>query len=112
MAAGKRDAGLSDAEVVDVLSKEAKKRQESADLYKKGGNKERAQAELQEKTVIEKYLPAKMSDDELKSIIEEVMSELGNDPSKMGQIIGAVKQKAGAAADGATIAGLVKEKLQ
>src|ERR671929_50955 len=62
VAKGSRDKGLSDEEVVEILTKEAKKRQESADMYSQGGSAEKAEAELTEKTVIEKYLPAQLSD--------------------------------------------------
>lgn len=106
-----REQGLSDDEIASVLSKEAKKRQESADLYQQGGSQERAQAELDEKTVIEKYLPEKLSDDELSVLIDGVIKDIGKDPTKMGQIIGAAKHKAGVGAEGSTIARLVKEKL-
>lgn len=112
VAQGSRDQGLSDDEIVRVLQKEAKKRQESADLYRQGGNEAKAAAELDEKTVIERYLPAKMSQEELTALVDAVVAEVGRDKANMGHIIGAVKQKAGAAADGAVIAGLVKERLQ
>lgn len=113
VAKGKKDTGLEDPEIIDVLSKEAKKRQESADLYRQGGNEAKAQAELTEKEVIQKYLPEQMSEDEIKKLVDEVVTGLGEvSPQMMGQIIGQVKQKAGASADGAIIARLVREKLQ
>jgi uncharacterized protein YqeY len=91
VAKGKRESGLSDDEVIDVLAKEAKKRQESADLYKQGGNEVKAADELAEKAMIEVYLPEQLSQDEIIKLIES---------------------KTGAAGDGALIARLVKEKLQ
>lgn len=113
VAEGKRDSGLSDDEVIAVLSKQAKQRQESADLYVQGGNQSKADAELAEKAIIETYLPAQLSRDELVTLIDEVIATTGaSGPQAMGQVIGAVKSKAGAAADGAVIAGLVKERLQ
>jgi uncharacterized protein len=112
VAKGSREEGLSDEEIIGLLSKEAKKRQESADLYKQGGNEERAQAELAEKKVIDGYLPQQMSDDELKQLVEEAVTELGvTSMQGMGQVIAAVKQKAGAQADGSRIAVIVKERL-
>lgn len=112
VAQGSRDQGLSDEDVVALLAKEAKKRQESADLYKQGGNDEKAEAELAEKKVIEGYLPQQLSDDELLGAIDAAMKDLGvSGPSAMGQVIGAVKQKVGGQADGARIAKLVKERL-
>lgn len=113
VAEGKRDSGLTDDEVIAVFAKEAKKRQESADLYKQGGNQEKASAELGEKAVIEAYLPAQLSEDEINKLIDEAIAATGaSGPQGMGQVIGQVKAKAGAAADGALIARLAKEKLQ
>lgn len=112
VAKGVREQGLPDEEIILILSREAKKRQESADLYQKGGDSARADFELNEKKIIEAYLPKQLSDDEIRVIIDEVVQALGvTSPQTMGQVIGAVKQKAGAAADGTRIAKLVKEKL-
>lgn len=113
VAEGKRDSGLSDESVLAILAKESKKRQESADMYEQGGAAERAQAELAEKAIIDSYLPAQLSEAELLYLIDEAISATGADgPAAMGKVIGQVKAKAGAAADGAVIARLVKEKLQ
>lgn len=109
---GKRDSGLTDDEVVTLLSKEAKKRQESADLYLQGGDQVRADAELAEKAIIATYLPAQLSEAEVTALVDEVMAEMGTDKSAMGRIIGEAKKRAGAAADGGVIARIVKEKLQ
>jgi len=107
-----RDTGLSDDEIITLFAKEAKKRQESADLFKQGGNNEKFEAELAEKVVIEKYLPAQLSDDELAKVVDDCIATLqASSPQAMGQVIGAVKAKVGANADGARIASLVKERL-
>jgi len=112
VAKGARDQGLSDDEIIALLAKEAKKRQESADLYKQGGNDEKAQAELAEKKVIESYLPQQLSDEELVNLIDAAIKDLGvSGPSAMGQVIGAVKQKTAGQADGARVAKLVNERL-
>ncbi len=113
VATGKRDSGLSDDEVLPHLAKQAKQRQESADLYIQGGNQAKADDELAEKAIIESYLPAQLGEDELKEMIDVVIAETSAVGSAaMGQVIGQVKAKAGAAADGGLIARLVKEKLQ
>ncbi|HUC89920.1 MAG TPA: GatB/YqeY domain-containing protein [Patescibacteria group bacterium] len=113
VAKGAREQGLGDDEIITILAKEAKKRQESADLYIQGGSQERAQAELDEKKAIEQYLPAQISDEELGRIVDEAIAEVGaSGPQAMGQVIGLVKQKAGASADGARIANSVKERLK
>lgn len=110
---GVRDTGLEDEAVVTVFSKEAKKRQESADLYIKGGDQERADKELAEKKIIEEYLPQQLSDEELAAVVQDVVTSLGaSGPQAMGQVIGAVKQKTAGQADGGRIAAMVKAKLQ
>lgn len=112
VAKGSRDEGLSDEEIITILSKEAKKRQESADLFAKGGNQEKADAELKEKTVIEQYLPQQLLDEELTTLVDEAVTEVGaSGPQAMGQVIGLVKQRAGAQADGGRIALAVKKRL-
>ena len=112
VASGKRDEGMTDEEVLTLFAKEAKKRQESAELFQKGGNLEKAAAELAEKQIIEAYLPKQLTDEELNAIVEQVISEFDSlSPQMMGQIIGAVKQKTEGKADGSRIATAVKERL-
>lgn len=112
VAKGVREQGLDDEGIMEVLSKEAKKRQESADLYEQGGSSEKAEAELTEKAVIEKYLPAQLSEAEVLAAVQAVIAETAaTGPQQMGQVIGAVKQRLGQAADGALIARLTKEQL-
>jgi uncharacterized protein YqeY len=106
------DGALADDAVLAIIAKEAKKRQESADSYTKAGQQDRADEELAEKAIIEEYLPAQLSEDELKALIEEEVAKLeAASMQSMGQVIGAVKAKAGPAADGALVARLVKERL-
>lgn len=112
VAEGKRDSGLSDQEVINIFSKEAKKRQESADLYVQGGSQERADKELVEKAVIEEYLPKQLSEAEIASIVAEVITETGATQQRdMGKVIAGVRAKTAGSADGSIIARLTKEKL-
>ena len=107
-----REAGLGDEAIIMLLQKEAKKRQESADLYEKGGSSDRVKAELEEKAIIQEYLPKQLDETAIGNVIEEVIKELGDSsPAAMGKIIGGVKQKTAGAADGAVIARLVKARL-
>ena len=106
------DRTLSDEQAQKVLAREAKKRQEAADIYKQGGSTERAEQELAEKKIIEEYLPEQMSETQLAEFVKaEIAAATALTMADMGKIIGAVKAKAGASADGATIARLVKESL-
>lgn len=111
VAEGRRDEGIDEQKLISLLQKEAKKRQESADLYGQGGNTEKQEAELTEKKVIEKYLPAQLTEEEVVVLVDEAVAELGNDKQKMGQIIGLVRQKSSGNADGGMIARFVKERL-
>jgi uncharacterized protein len=104
-----REEGLNYQQIQVVLAREAKKRAESADLYKKAGHDDRAQSELYEKELIDGYLPQQLSDDELIAIAQEVMASMDN--PQMGPLIGAVKAKVGQSADGARVAAAVKTAL-
>src|ERR687890_1159426 len=69
--AGKAARELSDDEVLKVITREAKKRREAADAFTSGGRPDRAERELAEGTVLETYLPAQLSDDELTALVQE-----------------------------------------
>jgi uncharacterized protein YqeY len=108
-----RDEPMSDNAITVILQKEAKKRQESADLYRQGGRDDRAQSELQEKLIIEAYLPTQLGEQELSALIEKIIVEMGGSENvTIGAAIGRVKESTSGAADGALIAKLVKERLQ
>lgn len=110
---GKREEGLDNAGIIAVLKKEAKKRQDSVDMYRKGGNDEQADKELREKEVINKYLPAQLSETVAAQIVDEAIVELAienPEPKDMGRIIGAIKAT-GAEIDGTMLAKLVKSRL-
>lgn len=112
VAKGVRDSGLAEEEILSIVSKEAKKRQESADLYVKGGNQEKADAELREKKIIEAYLPAQLNADDINTLIDEVVAANGPVAKEtMGATIAAVKEKSAGAAEGALIAKLVRERI-
>lgn len=112
VAAGTRDQAMPDAELITLLQKEAKKRQESADLYKQGGSEERAANELREKEIIERYLPQQLSGAEVAAAVDAAVRQLGaSGPAAMGAVIGAVRQQTAGGADGALIARLAKERL-
>lgn len=108
-----RDSGLNDEQVQKILSRESKKRAEAAELYKKAGEESRAHSELQEKEIIDAYLPAQLSEEEVAAKVEEEVSKLENPTmADMGRLIGAVRAQLGAQADGALIARLVKSALE
>lgn len=112
VAKSKRDEGLDDAEVEQIIAKEIKKRNEAAALYDQNNRQDSAADERREADIFGKYMPKQLSEPELKTIIDAKVSELGaTDMKMMGQVIGAVKADVGNTADGAMVAKLVKEKL-
>lgn len=112
VAQNKRDTGLSDAEIEQIVAKEVKKRNESAAIYEQNQREDAADSERREADVLAVYLPKQLSEAELKTVVDAKVSELGATDSKMmGQVIGAIKKEVGNTADGAMIAKLVKEAL-
>lgn len=111
VALGKRDEGLSDTEVEKVVAREVKKRKESAELYRANGRVELAEPEEKEAVILQEFLPKQLSEDEIRTMVEAAVADLGATMQQMGQVIGTVKAKAGNAADGALIAKITKETL-
>jgi uncharacterized protein YqeY len=115
--AGKVSRELSDAEVVKVLSREAKKRGESAEIYTQHGRGELAANEHAEARVIDEYLPTPLTDGELADVVDtaiaQVAEEIGERPGirQMGQVIKAATDIAAGKADGKRLSAAVKDRL-
>lgn len=103
---------LSPQEMLSVIQKEAKKRQDSISAYTKAGRDDLATEEQNELKVIEAYLPEQLSDEELNKIVDQVIRETGaTGMADMGKVIGAVVAQADGRADGGRISGIVNSKL-
>jgi len=112
VASGKRDEGLDDATIEQLIAREVKKRNESAAIYESAGRPELTENELAEAKIMAIYLPAQLSESDINAVVTRVINELGvSNPSFFGQVIGAVKKELGNSADGALIAKLVKIAL-
>ncbi|MFM9038137.1 MAG: GatB/YqeY domain-containing protein, partial [Actinomycetota bacterium] len=113
--AGSEAVVLSDEQIINVLRSESKKRAESAEIYEQAGRTESAAKERGEIEIIERYLPAAMDADALSAIVAEEVAKAASNgqagPKAMGAVIKAVKERVGAAADGAAIAAAVKSAL-
>ncbi len=97
---------------LQLLQKLAKQRKESFEIYTKQNMAELALKEKEELDVFEKFLPAQLSEDEIKPIIQNIITELGvTDLKGMGQVIGAASKKLAGQADGSIISKLVKDIL-
>jgi uncharacterized protein len=110
--AGDEAVELDDAGVLAVLRSEAKKRAEAAEIYDGAGRTELAAKERAELAVLERYLPAAMSDADLAAVVaEEVAAAGATDMKAMGAVIKAVRARVGDGADGARISAAVKAAL-
>ena len=113
--AGDEAKELTNEQVQEVVRAEAKKRAESADIYKDAGRTEAETAERSELAILERYLPAAMSDADLEQIVDQEVAAAASSgltgPKAMGGVVKAVRNRAGAGADGAKIANLVKSRL-
>ena len=102
----------TDEDVLDVISIEIKKRRESIEMYKAGGRDDSAASEQKEVDVLQSYMPEQMSEDEVKSLVEQAVNETGaSTMSDMGKVMGALMPKVKGKADSTLVSNLVREKL-
>ena len=104
--------GVNDAEIVKVLRTMKKQRQDSADLYKKGGRQELSKAEEEEIKIIDSFLPKQLNEEETKKICKEQIELLGASSIKdMGKIMGSVKKKYSDSIDFSKVNLIIKDLL-
>ena len=109
---GKEARVLSDEEIITVLSREAKKRREAAEEFAKANRPDKAAEEIAEGEVIAKYLPAQLSEEDIKKMIAAAVASTGaSGPGDMGKVMGAIKPQIAGKADGALVSSLVKAAL-
>jgi uncharacterized protein len=105
-------AELTDEDVIDVINTCIKKRNDSIALYKQGNRQELVDKETAEIKVIERYLPAQLSDDDLQKIVDQAVQELGvTSPKEMGKIMGVLVPKLKGQAAPARISEMIKKKF-
>lgn len=105
-------APLSDEEVIDVLSRQAKQRRESIEQFLMGNRQDLAEIEQAELAVIEGYLPQQLSRDEITALAKDVIAELGvTDPGAIGQVMGRLMPLVKGKADGRLVNQVVRELL-
>lgn len=101
-----------DAMVIDVLTKMVKQRRESIEMYEKGGRAELAEVERQELAVLERFLPAMMSEADAQKAIAALVAELGaSSPKDMGRVMGALKERYAGQIDMGKAGPMVKASL-
>jgi uncharacterized protein YqeY len=97
-----------DADVIDVLRKSIKRRRESIEMYTKGSRKDLADKEMAEATALEKYLPAQVSDDELRAAVQ---AAIAGGATQIGAVMGKVLPQFKGRAEGGTINAIAREEL-
>ena len=110
--AGKAAKVLTDAEIITVLSREAKKRREAVEAYTQAKRDDLAGKEKAEAAVIANYLPEQLSEDEIKKLIQAAIAETdAKGPAGMGLVMKVLQPKIAGKADGGLVSGLVKAAL-
>jgi uncharacterized protein YqeY len=110
--AGSSARELSDDEVIKVLAREAKRRREAADAFAAAGRDDRAAAERAEGVILDDYLPAQLSDEELAAMVAAAIDETGaSGMAAMGQVMRVLTPGVAGRADGARVAAEVRRRL-
>ena len=103
---------MSDADEIKLIQKLVKQRKDSAAIFMEQGREDLAEPELAQVAVIEKFLPAQLSVDEIEKVVIHIIETTGASGMKdMGKVMGIVSQQVAGQADGKTISNMVKEKL-
>ena len=106
------EAELSDAEVVQVIRKQAKQRHDSIESFEEGGRTELAEKEKEELAILNSYLPQAISADELAKVVRQTIAETGaTSKGQMGIVMKALQAKVGGRADGKTLSTEVQKQL-
>lgn len=107
-----KDAVLTEEELAAVLQKQVKQRQESIDSYRQGSREDLVKKEQRELEMIRSYLPAQMSEEEIKKVVIETIGQVGvSSPADMGKVMGVVMPKVAGRADGSLVSKIVHELL-
>jgi uncharacterized protein YqeY len=110
--AGKAARQLSDDEELAVVAREAKKRREAAEAFRTGGATDRAERELAEQAVLDRYLPAQLGDDELAELVAQAVAQTGaSGPRGMGEVMKVVRPQVAGRVEGGRLAAVVKAAL-
>ncbi len=102
----------SEEDVATVIQKDVKQRKDSIEQFKNGGRQDLVDKETQELTLLEKYMPAQMGEEEIKTLVKEAIAQTGaSTPQDIGKVMGALMPKTKGKADGSLVSKIVKEEL-
>ncbi|MBL4644560.1 MAG: GatB/YqeY domain-containing protein [Candidatus Pacebacteria bacterium] len=103
---------LEDDGVLSVIKRAVKQRKDSIEQFEKGGRQDLADKEKEEMAILETYLPAQASNEEIEAVVDKVLKDLGEvDPSKMGVVVGAAMKELKGNADGSVVKEIIAKKL-
>ncbi len=103
---------LSESDEIKIVQKLVKQRKDSAAIFTEQGREDLAEPELAQSAVLEKFLPAQMSEEEITAVIEKIIADTGASSMKdMGKVMGIASKQLAGKADGKTISGIVKSSL-
>jgi uncharacterized protein YqeY len=112
VAPGRTERELSDDEVLKVINREAKKRREAAEAFAGAGRTQQAEREKDEETVLARYLPAQLSEEELTRLVSAAITDAGaNEPRQMGAVMKVLTPRVAGRADGKRVSDEVKRQL-
>lgn len=112
LATAKKKDKLDDSEIIPVIKKQIKQRQDSVEQFTQGGRLEAAEKEKKESEILKSYLPAEMPVEEIKRLIEEAVSATGASSMKdMGRLMKELTPKIAGGADGKLVSDLVRQRL-
>jgi len=104
--------GLTEDSAMKAIQKEVKKRKETADIYNQQGRADLAEVEIAQALIMEEYLPKKMTEDEIKAGLKEIMAQTGaSGITDLGKVMGAANKAFSGKADNKIVSALVKEML-
>jgi uncharacterized protein YqeY len=103
---------LSEDEELQVLQRERKRRVEAAEAFRNGGREEQAEAEERELAILEEFMPAPLSEDEIEEIVDDAIAEVGaTSMADLGRVMADVMPQIAGRADGSVVSQIVREKL-
>ncbi len=109
----KRETGLSDEEIIEVVARSIKQRKDSVAQYEAGGRPELAENEKAEIEILSAYMPEQLSEDEIRKVVKEIIAATGmTSKADMGKVMGQAMGKLKGQADGNAVKKIVEEELQ
>jgi len=103
---------LTDDQIIDLISTEIKRRRDSSKQYKEGGREDLAKNEEDEIVILQKYMPAQLSESEIKELVQKAVKDTGaQDIKDLGKVMAALKDATKGKADGSVVSQIVKDEL-